>query len=141
MTVSANEQRSPKKREFLSQPTGRYLLDDAGGKDDFMLRYKGIRQCYRILRWTVCGSYVNFGVFRLYGDQALEICLRTVYDLFVRFQSSTVLSYPKLRLAFFDLIDIFTSNLMAELAATMPVEVYRIVTQSLAEGIRSAGKR
>lgn len=116
---------------------GRYLLEYSGKEADFILKYKGIRQCYRILRWTIAGAYVNFGVFRIYGDQALQVCLQTVYDLFVRFQTTTVLSYPKLRTAFFDLVDMLTATLINEIAETMPIEVYKVITQALSQGVRS----
>ena len=31
-------------------------------------RYKGIAVCFNILRWALTGDYVNFGVFKLYGE-------------------------------------------------------------------------
>lgn len=35
-------------------------------------RYKGITTCFNMLRWSLTGEYVNFGVFRLYGTLAAE---------------------------------------------------------------------
>ncbi len=36
---------------------------------------KGISICFSMLKASLCGNYVNFGVFRLYGDDALDNAL------------------------------------------------------------------
>ena len=42
---------------------------------------KGISICFNILKAALCGSYVNFGVFRLYGDDALDKALNMLVKL------------------------------------------------------------
>ena len=44
-------------------------------------RYKGISICFGILTKSFAGRYVNFGVFELYGDKALEIALNTSFEM------------------------------------------------------------
>ena len=41
--------------------------------DPYAQRYKGIWICLTILQRALVGSYVNFGVFDLYGDPALKV--------------------------------------------------------------------
>ena len=43
----------------------------------YALKLKGISVCFSMLKAALCGSYVNFGVFRLYGDEALDNALNT----------------------------------------------------------------
>lgn len=38
----------------------------------YELKYKGIKLCLVILKRALSGQYVNFGVFKLYGDKALD---------------------------------------------------------------------
>ena len=47
----------------------------AGGpmKDPYGQKYKGIWICLQILARALGGNYVNFGVFDLYKDPALEV--------------------------------------------------------------------
>ena len=37
--------------------------------------------CFDILRSTLCGSFVNFGVMKLYGDTALDDALNVFVKL------------------------------------------------------------
>ena len=63
-------------------------------KGDEQTKYKGIRQCYRLLHFSVCGTYVNFGVFRLYGDQIMDRCLQTIFDLIAHVPIATMMVFP-----------------------------------------------
>lgn len=45
-----------------------------------MTRLKGISISFSMLKAALCGNYVNFGVFRLYGDDALD----DVLNMFVK---------------------------------------------------------
>ena len=47
----------------------------------YALRLKGISICFSMLKAALCGNYVNFGVFRLYGDEALDSALHTFVKL------------------------------------------------------------
>ena len=44
---------------------------------------KGISVCFKMLKAALCGNYVNFGVFRLYGDDALDKALSMFIKLLV----------------------------------------------------------
>lgn len=44
-----------------------------------------------MLKAALCGSYVNFGVFRLYGDEALDNALNTFVKLLLSIPQSDLL--------------------------------------------------
>ena len=50
-----------------------------------VLRYKGMAVCLVILQRALCGNYVNFGVFALYGDMALSNALGIALKLALTF--------------------------------------------------------
>ncbi|CAJ0768992.1 1055_t:CDS:10 [Entrophospora sp. SA101] len=53
-------------------------------QDKYTELYKSISVCFNILTKSFAGRYVNFGVFELYGDKALEIALNTSFDMILR---------------------------------------------------------
>lgn len=53
----------------------------------YAMKLKGLAICFNMLKAALCGNYVNFGVIRLYGDQALDNAL----EVFVK----TLLSIPQ----------------------------------------------
>ena len=66
----------------LSGPGNRILSLGEVPKDQlYPLKLKGISICFSILKAALCGNYVNFGVFRLYGDDALDNALQTAVKL------------------------------------------------------------
>lgn len=46
-------------------------------------RYKNIATCFAIIRMGLCGSYLPFGVFHLYGDMCLDNALNIYIKLFI----------------------------------------------------------
>ena len=57
----------------------------------YPLKLKGISVCFSMLKAALCGSYVNFGVFRLYGDDALDNALNTFVKLLLSIPQSDLL--------------------------------------------------
>ena len=54
-------------------------------------RLKGISVCFSMLKAALCGGYVNFGVFSLYGDNALQNALDTFMKLLLSIPHSDLL--------------------------------------------------
>jgi hypothetical protein len=52
-----------------------------GSGDAYKTAYKGASLCMSVLTTALSGGYVNFGVFALYGDKALDNALETVLKL------------------------------------------------------------
>lgn len=59
------------------------------------MRIKGISVCFIILKAALCGGYVNFGVFKLYGDDTLENVLNIIAKLILSIQQSDLLVSKK----------------------------------------------
>ena len=57
----------------------------------YPLKLKGISSCFSMLKAALCGNYVNFGSFRLYGDEALDNALNTFVKLLVSIPQSDLL--------------------------------------------------
>lgn len=55
------------------------------------MKLKGISICFSMLKAALCGSYVNFGVFRLYGDEALDNALNIFVKLLLSIPQSDLL--------------------------------------------------
>ena len=56
----------------------------------YPMKLKGISICFSMLKAALCGSYVNFGVFRLYGDDALDNALNSFVKLLLSFFKSVI---------------------------------------------------
>ena len=52
---------------------------------------KGISVCFSMLKAVLCGNYVNFGVFRLYGDDALDNALQMFVKLLLSISQNDLL--------------------------------------------------
>ena len=72
---------------------GTRILGVQGVPKDQMypLKLKGISICFSMLKAALCGSYVNFGVFRLYGDEALDNALNIFVKLLLSIPQSDLL--------------------------------------------------
>ncbi|CAI2183999.1 8336_t:CDS:10 [Funneliformis geosporum] len=84
-------------------------------QDKYAEKYKGISICFNILTKSFAGRYVNFGVFELYGDKALEIVLNTSFEMMLCVPFDDILMYPKLSKTFYDWLDTFTNEHMMAL--------------------------
>lgn len=79
------------------QFTGNRILNVEVPKEQtYPLKLKGISVCFSMLKAALCGSYVNFGVFRLYGDETLDNALNIFVKLLLSIpQSDLLVSYVK----------------------------------------------
>lgn len=57
----------------------------------YPLRLKGISVCFIMLKAALCGNYVNFGVFKLYGDDTLDNVLNIAAKLILSIPQSDLL--------------------------------------------------
>lgn len=69
----------------------RILTLDVPKEQMYPLKLKGISVCFSMLKAALCGSYVNFGVFRLYGDDALDNALNIFIKLLLSIPQSDLL--------------------------------------------------
>ena len=73
---------------------------------------------------ALSGDYVNFGVFKLYGDPCLDDALSLFFQMFTTVPLQDVIDYPKLSKAFYSLFLYVTRDHSAYLAQLSP-DVFR----------------
>lgn len=104
--------------------------------DPYGQRYKGIWICMSILTKALGGNYVNFGVFDLYGDPALQDALDVCLQMALSIPIADILSYRKVGRAYFALMDVLCHNHVPALAAKDATTFAFIVT-SLDSGLKA----
>ncbi|KAF8941502.1 Exportin 7 [Dissophora ornata] len=113
---------------------GRNLLNRPLSSDSarWSEKYKGIMLYFNALSASLSGKYVNFGVFKLYGDKALDQVLEVFFSLMLAIPVEDMISFPKLAQAYFSVIDVFTSEHMTGLPM-MPHPVLAYMFRALGE--------
>eukprot|EP00051_Salpingoeca_urceolata_P032840 m.17679 g.17679 ORF g.17679 m.17679 type:complete len:1077 (+) comp5522_c0_seq1:322-3552(+) len=99
-------------------------------------KYKGMTVCFNTLRFALCGEYVNFGVFQLYGDSALSAAMDIFFKLVMAIPIEDLLVYPKLTKAFYALSVAITRDHCAFLSQ-LDAQLFRYFTATLSEGLKS----
>lgn len=69
----------------------RILTIDYPKEQAYPMRLKGMAVCFLMLKAILCGNYVNFGVFKLYGDSALDNVLNTTTKMILSIPHSDLL--------------------------------------------------
>jgi len=116
---------------------GNRILDVIVPKEQmYPLKLKGISICFSMLKAALCGSYVNFGVFRLYGDEALDNALNTFVKLLLSIPQTDLLDYPKLSQTYYVLLECLAQDHVAFLATLEP-QVFLYILASISEGLQA----
>ena len=97
-------------------------------------RYKGITVCFTTLRWALSGEYCNFGVFRLYNDNCLEVALQTFFKLVLSIPLQDLLEFPKLCTAYYFTVLAILRDHTHFLASGGP-NLFQYMAESLKAGI------
>ncbi|CAH9102460.1 unnamed protein product [Cuscuta europaea] len=84
---------------------GSRLLSLPSQVDVYQFKYKGIWISLTILVRALCGDYVNFGVFEIYGDRALADALETALRMVLSIPLTDILVYRKLAAAYFTFLE------------------------------------
>ncbi|GBP42743.1 Exportin-7 [Eumeta japonica] len=100
------------------------------------MKLKGISLCFSMLKAALCGNYANFGVFRLYGDEALDNALNMFVKLLLNIPQSDLLDYPKLSQTYYVLLERLAQDHMPFLASLQP-EATLYILASISEGLTS----
>ncbi|KAJ8260590.1 hypothetical protein COCON_G00163130 [Conger conger] len=109
-------------------------LGDVPKDQVYALKLKGVSICFSMLKAVLSGNYVNFGVFRLYGDDALDNALQTFIKLLLSVPHSDLLDYPKLSQSYYSLLEVLTQDHMAFIASLEP-HVIMYILSSISEGL------
>ncbi|KAJ2939897.1 hypothetical protein O0L34_g6601 [Tuta absoluta] len=112
----------------------RILTLDVSKKQMYTMKLKGISLCFCILKAALCGNYANFGVFRLYGDEALDNALNMFVKLLLSIPQNDLLDYPKLSQTYYVLLERLAQDHMPFLANLQP-EATLYILCSISEGL------
>ncbi|XP_076241416.1 ran-binding protein 16 isoform X4 [Calliopsis andreniformis] len=114
---------------------GNRILNVDVPKDQiYPLKLKGISICFSMLKAALCGNYVNFGAFRLYGDEALDNALNTFVKLLLSIPQRDLLDYPKLSTTYYVLLEFLAQDHMVFLSTLEP-RVFLYILSSISEGL------
>nr|CAB3267798.1 exportin-7-A-like [Phallusia mammillata] len=97
-------------------------------------RLKGISLCFSLLKNALSGSYVNFGVFRLYNDSTLDDALNVFVELVMSIQANYLLEYPKLSHNYHTLLELVAQDHMGFISG-LPANVTYHLLGTLTEGL------
>ncbi|TVU01218.1 hypothetical protein EJB05_53345 [Eragrostis curvula] len=89
---------------------GSRILLLPNGTDIYGSKYKGIWISLTVLSRALCGNYVNFGVFELYGDRALADALDISLKMTLSIPLSDILAFRKLSKAYFGYMEVLFNN-------------------------------
>lgn len=99
-------------------------------------RYKGIWLSVQTLTRALSGNYVNFGVFELYGDNALKDALHVAISVCLTIPLDEILTYRKVSKAYFAFLEVLCHSHLQTLAKCDDA-VFTQIVKSLEAGLRS----
>ncbi|XP_067656690.1 exportin-7-like isoform X1 [Haliotis asinina] len=100
----------------------------------YPLKLKGISICFSMLKAALCGNYVNFGVFRLYGDDALDNALGMFVKLLLSISQNDLLDFPKLSQNYYGLLECLAQDHMSFISNLEP-QVFLYILSTISEGL------
>ncbi|KAF8061166.1 XPO7 [Scenedesmus sp. PABB004] len=115
---------------------GNHALSLGAVGDAYNDKYKGIWVCLQALARAMSGSYVNFGVFELYGDAALKDALSVALRLVLSMPLADIMSYKKVAKAYFALLEVLAHNHTGALAS-VDGPTFAFILTSLDQGLKS----
>lgn len=92
-----------------------------------------------VLTNALSGNYVNYGVFSLYNDQALQNALDVSLQMCLQIPVSDVMAYVKLSRAYFSFIELLFRNHLDVLSG-LDSAVFIQLIRTNQEGLQSSGK-
>ncbi|GJJ68840.1 exportin-7 [Entomortierella parvispora] len=95
-------------------------------------KYKGIMLYFNIMSVSLSGKYTNFGVFKLYGDKALDRVLEIFFQLMLAIPVADMIAFSKLSVAYYTVLDVFAAEHMMGLPM-IPHSVLEYMFRSLGE--------
>ena len=102
-----------------------------------MFLFKGISICFNILKCSLSGGYVNFGIFQLYNDPALNNVLEIFVKLLLTgFQHNDLIIYSKLSQSYYALLETLTTDHMSFISMLEP-NIFLYILQTITDGLNS----
>nr|XP_051697417.1 exportin-7-like [Oryctolagus cuniculus] len=100
----------------------------------YALYLKVISICFFVLKAPLSSSYVNFRVFCLYDNDALDNALQIFIKLLLSILHRDLLDYPKLSQSYYSLLKVLNQDHMNFIASLDPHVIMYIIS-SISEGL------
>ena len=107
--------------------------------DIYKEKYKGIRSMLNVLIAVLTGGYVNFGVFDLYEDPALQNVLDVSLQLCLQIPIEDVMEHMKLCRAYFGCIEVFFRSHL-DVLSRLDADVFLQFVKANHEGLQTTGR-
>lgn len=117
---------------------GSRILEIPVNQDIYAEKYKGIRLMLNVLTCALSGGYVNFGVFALYEDKALQNALDVSLQMCLQIPLDDILTYMKLSKAYFGFLEVLMKGHLDVLCG-LSSSVFITLIKTLHEGLQSSG--
>lgn len=98
------------------------------------IKLKGISICFRMLKAALSGGYVNFGVMRLYGDEALDNAIGVFVKMLESIEQRDIMDYPKLSTSYYTLIEVIVEHHIDHVCNLDP-QVFLYIISTVSEGL------
>uniref|UniRef100_A0A6G1SBY7 Exportin-7 n=1 Tax=Aceria tosichella TaxID=561515 RepID=A0A6G1SBY7_9ACAR len=118
---------------IVSLGTRILTLTDIPEENIYQYKLKTISIMFRITQ-TSLRAKMNFAVFQLYGDSALNDILQMFVKLFLSIIQCDILSYPKLSLQYYPLLEVLSAN-HCEFLINLEPQIFGYMLTSLQAGI------
>ncbi|KAI8388848.1 armadillo-type protein [Radiomyces spectabilis] len=117
---------------------GRHVLEQTIEADNqkYAYKYKGISICFSTFGRCLGGRYINFGVFWLYGDKAINEAFDIVFRMMLSIPIDDLMGFPKLTRSFFSMMDYLVHEQFTELPS-LAVETFLYIMQACEQGVQS----
>ncbi|KAG1506840.1 hypothetical protein G6F53_009394 [Rhizopus delemar] len=102
----------------------------------YAAKYKGMTVCFNILARCLGGKYINFGVFWLYQDEAINDAFNMMFQMMLNIPLNDMMNFPKLTKAFFYMVDEFSNEQMM-MDPNMPAEAFLYLLEACEIGVES----
>ncbi|CAN6207099.1 unnamed protein product [Urochloa humidicola] len=114
---------------------GSRILLLPNGTDIYGSKYKGIWISLTVLSRALCGNYVNFGVFELYGDRALADALDVSLKMTLSVPLSDILAFRKLSKAYFGYMEVLFNHHI-KFVLNLDTNTFVHIVSSLESGLK-----
>jgi exportin-7 len=118
---------------------GSKLLQLPVQRDVYSEKYKGISLILQVLTLALSGGYVNFGVFALYDDKALQNALDISLQLCLQVPIDDIMAYVKLSKGYFGYLEALFSHHL-DVICGLDTSVFVGLVKNLHEGLQCSGK-
>ncbi len=119
---------------------GSRLLQMPVHRDVYAEKYKGISLILQVLTSTLSGGYVNFGVFALYDDKALQNAMDISLQLCLQIPTEDVMTFMKLSKAYFGYLEVLFSHHL-DVMCGLDSPVFVRLVKTIHEGLQSNGRQ